>query len=47
MTSEVVKRDELDIGIDMSDMMMMIMMIIMVSLVSSVSGLAAQVSNNG
>jgi len=37
----IAKRDELDIGIDMSDMLVLMMVLIMASLLSSISGIAA------
>ncbi len=42
MTSDITKQDDMDLGIDMSDMMMMMMMIMMVSLLTTVVPAATQ-----
>lgn len=45
MTSDLVKRDDFDIGFELSDLMMIVMMVVMVSLMSAITsatGVAAQ-----
>lgn len=42
MAKDLVKQDDFDFGIDVSDMMMMIMMIVMVSVISSMTATTAQ-----
>ncbi len=42
MTTDITKQDDMDLGIDMSDMMMMMMMIMMVSLLTTVIPAATQ-----
>ncbi len=41
MTSNITKQDDMDLGIDMSDMMMIMMMVMMMSLLSGIRSTAA------
>ena len=41
MAKELVKQDELDLGIDLSDMMMMVMLIVMMTLIPAISSMTA------
>ncbi|MBA7710638.1 hypothetical protein ES703_119583 [subsurface metagenome] len=42
MTTDLTKKDELDLGIDISDMMMIIMMVVMASVLSTVTTTSTQ-----